>query len=74
MAEHIVEPQTALKYEMEVREHGRVELHVPLAAGARVIVFVIPQGPELFFDLVAAASGSLGFWDNPLDDEDWNAA
>jgi hypothetical protein len=24
-------------------------------------------------DLVAAAASSIGFWDNPEDDEDWNA-
>ena len=74
MKNSIAEPQTALKYETEVREHGRVELHVPLAPGARVIVFVIPDVAEAFSDLVAAATSSLGFWDNPLDDEDWNAA
>jgi hypothetical protein len=25
-------------------------------------------------ELVAAATSSLGFWDNPIDDEDWNDA
>jgi len=25
-----------------------------------------------FNDLLAATQGSLDFWDNPLDDEDWN--
>lgn len=68
------EPQTALKYEVEVRDHGRVELQVPFAPGARVVIFVIPQPQETFTDLVAAAESSLAFWDNPLDDEDWNNA
>jgi len=27
-----------------------------------------------FDDLLAAAESSLGFWDNPFDDEDWNDA
>jgi hypothetical protein len=67
-------PQTALKYEVEVREHGRVEVQVPFAPGARVVVFVIPEPQETFSDLVAAAETSLAFWDNPLDDEDWNNA
>lgn len=62
-----------LSYETEVREQGRAELRVPLAPGARVIVFVIPDPSESFPDLVAAATSSLGFWDNPLDDKDWNA-
>jgi hypothetical protein len=26
----------------------------------------------MFQDLLAAAQTSLEFWDNPLDDEDWN--
>jgi len=29
-------PQTALKYDIEVMEEGRVELHVPFPPGARV--------------------------------------
>jgi hypothetical protein len=74
MAERIGEPQTALKYETEVHEQGRIELHVPLAQGARVTVFIIPEAVDAFSDLLAAASTSLAFWDNPLDDEDWNAA
>jgi hypothetical protein len=67
-------PQPALKYEVEVREHGHVELDVPFAAGARVVVFVIEEPSDTFADLVAAAGSSLDFWDNPLDDEDWNNA
>jgi hypothetical protein len=27
---------------------------------------------DTFQDLLAAAQTSLEFWDNPLDDEDWN--
>ena len=67
--------QTALKYSVEVDEDGRVKLQVPFPSGAHVTVFVIrefEQGP--FYDLVSAAESSLDFWDNPLDDEDWNEA
>jgi len=67
-------PQAALKYEVEVRDQGRVEVQVPFAAGVRVVVFVIPEPQEAFNDLMAAAESSLAFWDNPLDDEDWNNA
>jgi len=45
---------------------------VPLPAGARVIVFVIEESDSTAADLVAAAKSSVDFWDNPLDDEDWN--
>jgi len=63
---------TALKYDAEVQDNGRLELTVPLPAGARVIVFVIEESDSTAADLVAAAKSSVDFWDNPLDDEDWN--
>lgn len=74
MAEMPSTPQTALKYEVEVQDQGIVELHVPFAPGARVVVFVIPEVEDAFDDLVAASESSLDFWDNPLDDENWNNA
>ena len=67
-----VMPQTALKYEVEVHEPGRIELDVPFAAGSRLLIFVIQDITDSFSDLVSAAQSSLDFWDNPLDDEDWN--
>lgn len=66
-------PQTALKYEAEVRDHGRVEITVPFAPGAHVVVFVIAPSPESFDDLVAATQSSVEFWENPWDEE-WNHA
>ena len=65
--------QTALKYDVEVKENERVELSVPFPAGAHLIVFVI-QADDAFDDLLMAAESSLDFWDNPWDDEDWNNA
>ena len=70
----ITNPLMAMKYEAEVGLEGKLELQVPLAAGDRVVVFVIPEPAESFDDLTAAAQSSLDFWDNPLDDEDWNNA
>jgi len=69
----MAKPQTALKYDVQVQEHGKVELTVPFSPGARVAVFVLAE-PDDFSDLVAAAGSSLDFWDNPYDDEDWNNA
>ncbi len=67
--------QTALKYDVEVDEDGRVELQVPFPGGARVTVFVIRESDEGdFTDLVKAAESSLDFWDNAWDDEDWDDA
>ena len=65
--------QTALKYDVELKESGRLELDVPFPAGAHVIVFVIESG-DTFDDLLMASASSLDFWNNPYDDEDWNNA
>jgi len=72
MAESNVDSDPLLKYELEVGDQGRVELNVPYAPGARVVVYVVPEGEDRFADLTAAAESSLDFWDNPMDDEDWN--
>ena len=65
--------QTALKYDVEVKEPGRLELDVPFPAGAHVSVFVIGAG-DTFSDLFAASESSLDFWNNSFDDDDWNNA
>jgi hypothetical protein len=65
-------PQTALRYEAQVTPDGRLDLAVPLPAGSSVIVFIVQQPEDDFSDLVAASQRSLDFWDNPVDDEDWN--
>jgi hypothetical protein len=75
MEETSVLPQTALRYDVEITEEGRLELHVPFSPGERVIVFVVRErAAERFDDLLAASQSSLDFWDNPYDDEDWNSA
>ena len=74
MQDETATPQTAFKYEAEVTDAGRIELPVPFPAGARVVVLVFEQGRESWDDLASAAGSSTGFWDNPLDDEDWNNA
>lgn len=66
--------QTALKYDLRVPKDGRIELRVPFPSGAHVTVFVVEESAERFDDLLAVAESSLSFWDNPLDDEDWNGA
>lgn len=67
-------PQTALKYDLEVQDDGRVELTVPFPPGAHVVVFVIEATDNIFADLLSASQSSLRFWDHPFDDEDWNNA
>ncbi len=72
MSSSATDPEAILKYEVEVGDKGRVELNLPFAAGDRVVVYICHENDEDFADLKAAAESSLGFWDNPLDDEDWN--
>jgi len=68
-----MQAQTALKYDVEVKKNGQVKLTVPFPAGAHVTIFVVDAG-DTFADLLSASETSLDFWDNPLDDEDWNNA
>ena len=68
-------PLPALRYDAEVKNEGRVELRVPFPHGVHVVVYVIEEpAANSYTDLLAAASTSLDFWDNALDDEDWNNA
>lgn len=71
---HAKQLHSALKLETEVQQDGQLELYVPLPVGAKVVVFVLEEELEEFTDLTDAAQSSLDFWDNPLDDEDWNDA
>ena len=61
------------KLDAVVGANGRVEFTVPLPAGTAVEVIVRDAESDDFRDLMEAAQSSLGFWDNPMDDEDWNA-
>jgi hypothetical protein len=53
---------------------GKIELKLPIPDGTQVEVVVLMPRDEDFSDMVRAASSSLGFWDNPIDDEVWNNA
>lgn len=68
------QPRTALTYEVHARADGKVEFVGPFQPGEWLTVIVIPEAGRAFDDLVAAAGSTLDFCDNPLDDEDWNAA
>jgi hypothetical protein len=49
-------PRVALKYEVEVQEHGKLELTVPLPAGVRVTLFVVEE-PNVLGNLKTAKNG-----------------
>lgn len=71
-AEH--QPRASLTYEVVASESGKLELLGPFQPGERLTVVVIPSSVSEFDGLLAASESTLDFWDNPLDDEDWNAA
>ena len=51
-----------------------LELKTPLSKGTRVVLFVVREFPDDFSDLTEASESTLEFWDNPIDDEEWNDA
>jgi hypothetical protein len=63
----------AYKFEAQVTAGGKVEVTLPLPPGSRVEVVVLAEEDDLS-DLVDAAASSTDFWDNPLDDAEWNNA
>jgi hypothetical protein len=67
-------PIIPLQYEFEVGEQGQVNLQVPFSTGQKITVLVITPQPETTTHLVAAATSSLAFWDNAIDDAEWNNA
>jgi hypothetical protein len=64
----------AFKMMAQVGEGGKLELTLPLPRGARVEVVVLAEQEDEFADLLKAAEGTMGFWDNPEDDAAWNNA
>ena len=64
---------TSWTFETAVDATGRIEIIAPLPPLALVTVLVTPRGDE-FAGLTEAAQSSVEFWDNALDDEDWNDA
>ena len=64
--------RAAYKYETEVGTDGKLELKVPLAEGVRVEVVVLGPETDQFGDYLQAAQSSVDFWDNPVDDAEWN--
>ena len=73
MAEATQQPQTALKYEVEVQEGRRVELRVPFAPGARIVVFVIGAPHDVDYDQLTVQT-DLDVWDLPFEEQSGNGA
>lgn len=66
--------QLPLRFDVQVPADGRVELMLPLPAGAEVTMYVVEKSDTELTDLLAASASSTDFWNNPEDDEDWNNA
>ncbi len=58
----------------KVQAGGKIELTLPMPEGSQVEVVVIPQDTDEFQDLRDAAMLTTDFWDNPIDDAEWNHA
>jgi hypothetical protein len=63
-----------LQYEVEVGEQGQIQLQVPFQVGQKIVVLVMEPLQDNINDLVAASTSSLAFWDNDIDDVEWNNA
>jgi hypothetical protein len=75
MSDAFADTQPAIKYEAIVQDNGHIAVPVPFAPGKRVVVFIIQyEQEEPVTDLISAAESSLDFWDNPIDDAEWNNA
>ncbi|HLX64597.1 MAG TPA: hypothetical protein VKX17_25210 [Planctomycetota bacterium] len=68
------EARSPLKIVATVQEQGRVEFKVPFPAGAKIAAFIVEDDDASDLEFMAAASSSVDFWDNGLDDADWNNA
>ena len=66
--------QTAFKWEGVVGPDGKVQVPTALAPGTRIEVLILAPAEDGFDDLVTASQSSTEFWDNPVDDEEWNDA
>jgi hypothetical protein len=68
----------AIETRATVTPDGKLLAEVPadVPPGEHHVVLVIQDlaGSDDSGELVHAASTTLGFWDNPQDDEDWNDA
>ena len=66
--------KSAFQFETTVGPGGKLEINVPLPLGTTVEVLVLAPETDKSAGLVEAASSGTDFWDNALDDEDWNNA
>jgi hypothetical protein len=64
--------RAAYKIAAEVLAGGQIHLTVPLPAGTEVEVVVLGPEQSAGDDLLHAAQSSTEFWDNPIDDAEWN--
>jgi hypothetical protein len=64
----------AFTAETEVQAGGKIELTVPIPEGSRVEVVVITEETDEFQNLRDAAARTTDFWDNSIDDAEWNDA
>ena len=63
------------KYDVRIQKDGTLELkHLPFKKGMHVEVVLMEREEDDLSDLLRASTTTLDFWDNPIDDEEWNDA
>lgn len=61
-------------FRTRVQKGGKVILsEIPLQEGTPLSVILIEEN-GVTDELLAASQSSIEFWDNPIDDQTWNAA
>ncbi len=66
----------ALRYVAKVGAEGNLILpRLKLEKGSFVeVIVLVADNKQEIREMMAAAESSLGFWDNPVDDEIWDRA
>ena len=69
-----MQKQPTYRYDVEIKDDGKLNLtRLPFKKGTHLDVILIERIKDNFSDLLNAAAFNLDFWNNPIDDEEWNA-
>ena len=68
-----MQEQRAYRYDVEIKDDGKLKIiHLPFRKGTHLEVILIERNEDNFSDLLNATTCDLDFWNNPIDDEEWN--
>jgi len=68
-----MQQKLAYRYDVEIKDDGKLKLsRLPFKKGTHLDVILIEQNKDNFSDLLNAAAFNLDFWNDPIDDQEWN--